>query len=158
MAGTQALRVLQTSGVAHAVHEIPAVPGDLGYARAAALALGVEEARVFKTLVALVDDEAVVAVVPSSGQLSLKAIAEVAGGKRADMAPPALAERLTGYVVGGISPLGQKKPLRTFVDESAILFETVFVSAGRRGLDVSLAPDDLVAITGGEYADIAVER
>jgi len=158
VAGTQALRVLQSAGVAHTVHEIPSEPGDLGYARAAALALGVEEARVFKTLVALVDDEAVVAVVPSSGQLSLKAIAEAAGGKRAEMAPPALAERLTGCVVGGISPLGQKKPLRTFVDESAILFETVFVSAGRRGLDVSLAPDDLVAITGGEYADLAVER
>jgi len=158
VAGTKALLVLQEAGTDHTVHEIPAEPGDVGYARAAAAALGVDEARVFKTLLALVDDSPVVAVVPASGQLSMKAIAAAAGGKRAEMAPPALAERLTGYVVGGISPLGQKKALPTFVDETAILFETIFVSAGRRGMDVELAPDDLVALTGGGYAAIATER
>jgi Cys-tRNA(Pro)/Cys-tRNA(Cys) deacylase len=155
VAGTKALLALEAAGVAHRVHEIPAEPGDVGYARAAAAALGVDAAQVFKTLVALVDGEPVVAVVPASAQLSLKAIAAAAGGKRAEMAPPPVAERVTGYVVGGISPIGQKRLLPTFVDESAILFDTVFVSGGRRGMDVELAPDDLLAMTGGEYAAVA---
>ena len=158
MAGTKALLALEAAGVAHRVHEIPAEPGDVRYARAAAAALGVDAARVFKTLVALVDGEPVVAVVPASAQLSLKAVAAAAGGKRAEMAPPLVAERLTGYVVGGISPIGQKRPLATFVDESAVLFDTVFVSGGRRGMDVELAPDDLLAVTGGKYAAVATER
>ena len=158
MAGFKALSALQAAGIAHAVHEIDCDPGDVGYARAAAGALGVDESRVFKTLVALVDGEPVVAVVPASAHLSLKAVAVAAGGKRAEMAPAALAERVTGYVVGGISPIGQKRALPTFVDETAILFETVFVSAGRRGLDVELAPDDLVGLTGATYAPVAAPR
>ena len=104
----------------------------------------------------MVDGEPVVAVIPASTQLSLKHIATVAGGKRAEMAKPELAERLTGYVVGGISPIGQKKQLPTFVDETAILHETVFVSAGRRGMDVELAPDDLLRATGASYAELGV--
>ena len=131
-------------------------PGEVGYARAAAAHLGVDESQVFKTLVALVDGHPVVAVIPASTQLSLKHIATVAGGKRAEMAKPELAERLTGYVVGGISPIGQKKQLPTFVDETAILHETVFVSAGRRGMDVELAPDDLLRATGASYAELGV--
>jgi Cys-tRNA(Pro)/Cys-tRNA(Cys) deacylase len=150
--------VLQESAVDYQLHDIPAAPGDVGYARAAADALGVEPERVFKTLVAMVDDNPVVAVVPASGQLSMKAIAAAAGGKHAEMADAAVAQRLTGYVVGGISPLGQKRPLLTFVDETAVLFDTVFVSGGRRGLDIELAPDDLLTLTNGSYAAIATER
>ena len=155
MAGTKALLALEAAGVAHRVHEIPAEPGDVRYARAAAAALGVDAARVFKTLVALVDGEPVVAVVPASAQLSLKAVAAAAGGKRAEMAPPLVAERLTGYVVGGISPIGQRAPLPTVIDETVVLYETVFCSAGRRGLSIELSPADLLRITGGVLADLA---
>src|SRR5688500_19762782 len=111
--------------------------------------------QVFKTLLAKVDGRLVVAVVPVSGSLDLKALAGAVGGKRAEMAPALEAERSTGYVVGGISPLGQRKPLPTVVDETAATFATVFVSAGRRGLDVALAPDDLVRVTGAVVAPIA---
>ena len=156
MAGTKALLALDAAGLSYRVHEIPADPGEVGYARAAAAHLGVDESQVFKTLVAMVDGEPVVAVIPASTQLSLKQIALVAGGKRAEMAQPSVAERLTGYVVGGISPIGQKRALPTFLDESAILHETVFVSAGRRGMDVELAPDDLLAVTGAQYAALGV--
>ena len=156
MAGTKALLALDAAGLSYRVHEIPADPGEVGYARAAAAHLGVDESQVFKTLVAMVDGEPVVAVIPASTQLSLKQIALVAGGKRAEMAQPSIAERLTGYVVGGISPIGQKRALPTFLDESAILHETVFVSAGRRGMDVELAPDNLLAVTGARYAALGV--
>jgi Cys-tRNA(Pro)/Cys-tRNA(Cys) deacylase len=156
VAGTKALLALDAAGLSYRVHEIPADPGEVGYARAAAAHLGVDESQVFKTLVAMVDGEPVVGVIPASTQLSLKQIALVAGGKRAEMAQPSVAERLTGYVVGGISPIGQKRALPTFLDESAILHETVFVSAGRRGMDVELAPDDLLAVTGAQYAALGV--
>jgi Cys-tRNA(Pro)/Cys-tRNA(Cys) deacylase len=152
--GTPALLALEREGVGHTVHEIPAVPGDLGYARAAVAALEVDAARVFKTLVAVVDDQPHVAVVPSSAQLSLKSLAAAVGGKRAAMAEPALAERVTGYVVGGISPLGQKRRLPTVLDDTAARFSTVFVSAGRRGLDIQLATADLVRLTGAVVAPI----
>jgi Cys-tRNA(Pro)/Cys-tRNA(Cys) deacylase len=157
VAGTKALLALEASGLTFRVHDIPAEPGDVGYAKAAAAALGVEADRVFKTLVAMVDGEPVVGVVPASRQLSLKAIAAAAGGKKAEMAQPPVAEKLTGYVVGGISPIGQKRQLPTFIDETAILFDTIFVSAGRRGMDVEVAPDDLVVLTGGTYADIGTD-
>jgi Cys-tRNA(Pro)/Cys-tRNA(Cys) deacylase len=121
----------------------------------AAEALGVDVSRVFKTLVAQVDAALWVAVVPVPAQVDLKALAAAAGGKRATMAEAADAERAPRYVVGGISPLGQRKRLPTVVDSSALAHETVFVSGGRRGLDVELAGADLVRLTGARTAPIA---
>ena len=120
----------------------------------AAEALGVDPAPVFKTLVADVDGRLVVAVVPVSGQLDLKALAAAVGGKRAEMADPKAAERSSGYVLGGISPLGQRKQLTTVVDDSALEHPTVHVSAGRRGLEVELAPGDLVRLTAAVVAPV----
>ncbi len=117
------------------------------YGLEAATALGVEPARVFKTLVAAVDGRLIVAVVPVDGQLDLKALASAVGGKRSEMADPATAERSSGYVRGGISPLGQRRSLPTVVDSSALGFSTVYVSGGRRGLDVELEPEALVRLT-----------
>ena len=108
----------------------------------------------FKTLVATVDGRLTVAVVPVTGQLDLKALATAVDGKRAEMADPAVAERTTGYVRGGISPLGQRKPLPTVLDESATAYDTVFVSGGRRGFDVELDPRDLVRLTSARVAAI----
>jgi Cys-tRNA(Pro)/Cys-tRNA(Cys) deacylase len=126
------------------------------YGRLAADALGVEHDRVFKTLVVTADGRQAVGVVPVSCQLGLKAMAAALGAKHVDMCDPALAQRVTGYVVGGISPLGQKKRLATVIDETCELHDTVFVSGGRRGVDVELRPADLVALTGAVLADIAV--
>ena len=127
----------------------------LSYGQEAALALGVNPRQVFKTLLADVDGRLTVAVVPVDGSLDLKALAAAVGGKRASLADPAAAERVTGYVVGGISPLGQRRRLPTVVDESALAWATVLVSAGRRGLDVELAPADLVRLTGAVTAAVA---
>ena len=113
----------------------------------AAAALGVEPARVYKTLLASVDGTLTVAIVPVSGQLDLKALARAIGGRRAEMADPAAAERATGYVVGGISPVGQKRSHPTVLDSSALEHPTILVSGGRRGLDLELAAADLVTIT-----------
>ena len=155
-AGTPALRALDAAGVPHQVHEYQHDPrSPLGFGQEAAAVLGVEPGRVFKTLVASVDGALTVAVVPVTGQLDLKALATAAGGKRAVMAEPAAAERATGYVVGGISPLGQRTALPTVVDASALDFATVLVSAGRRGFDVELAPGDLVAQTAATVAAVA---
>jgi len=127
-----------------------------GYGLEAAEALGVDPDRVFKTLLADVEGVGlVVGVVPVSGSLDLKALAAAAGGKRSVMAAPELAERRTGYVVGGISPVGQRTALTTLVDETAQLWDTVYVSGGRRGFDIELAPADLLVATSGRYADIA---
>lgn len=140
----------------HTVHAYdPAEPGHGGYGEAGARALGVEPERMLKTLLADLDGELVCAVVPVAGSLDLKALAHALGGKSAAMADPARAERSSGYVVGGISPLGQKHPLRTVVDETAELFDTVLVSGGRRGLSVELAPADLVRLTGAAVAGVA---
>ena len=136
-------------------HDPRAHERGLSYGQEAALALGIEAERVFKTLLADVDGALTVAVVPVDGQLDLKALAAAVGGKKAAMADPAAAERATGYVVGGISPLGQKKRLATVVDASALDFESVLVSAGRRGVDVELAPADLVRLTSARTAPIA---
>ena len=125
------------------------------YGEAAAAALGIEPERMLKTLLAVVDGRLVCGVVPVAGSLDLKALATAVGGKRGVMAEPAAAERSTGYVVGGISPLGQRTRLPTVVDETAELFDTVFVSAGRRGLSVELAPGELVRLTGAVVADVA---
>ena len=159
MKGTLALDALARAGVEHEVltYEIDPALTELGYGRAAAAALGQDATSVFKTLVAMVDGKPVVAVVPVTTSVSLKALAAAAGGKRAEMAEPAVAERLTGYVVGGISPLGQRKPLPTVIDESVVLLERMYVSGGRRGLEIGLAPDDLVRLTDAVVAAIAVE-
>lgn len=153
--GTPALRALQQAGVAHTAHAYDHDPSaDAGYGEEAAAVLGLDPARVFKTLVAQVDADLVVAVVPVADQLDLKALAKAIGGKRAAMADPAAAERATGYVVGGISPLGQRQRLRTVVDATAAGHRTIYVSGGRRGLDVEVAPGDLMSLTGAVSADV----
>ncbi|MET9610300.1 Cys-tRNA(Pro) deacylase [Streptomyces sp. NPDC006512] len=154
-AGTPAIVALTAAGVEFTTHAYEHDPAHSSYGEEAAQALGVGPDRVFKTLVADVDGTLTVAVVPVSGSLDLKALAAAAGGKRAAMADPALAERTTGYVRGGISPLGQRKRLRTVVDASATAHPTICVSAGRRGLEVELAPADLAALTGAVVAAIA---
>ncbi|QKE84752.1 Cys-tRNA(Pro) deacylase [Arthrobacter sp. NEB 688] len=152
--GTPATVALTAAGVAFSQHPYDHDPAAPSYGLEAAHVLGLPAEQVFKTL--LVDTGAglAVAVVPVSGQLDLKAMAGALGVKRVTMADPAAAERSTGYVVGGISPVGQKRPLPTVVDESAELFEVVYVSGGRRGLDLGLAPGDLVRVTGATLADI----
>jgi Cys-tRNA(Pro)/Cys-tRNA(Cys) deacylase len=158
VAATPAVRTLEQAGVRFSVHEYdPAAgdPGAHGYGEVAVTALGADPARVFKTLVTRVDGTLTVAVVPVSGQLDLKALAAAAGGRKASMADPADAERTTGYVRGGISPLGQRKALPTVVDASALGFGTVLVSGGRRGLQVELPPADLVRLCRARTAAIS---
>lgn len=153
--GTPATIALTAAGIAFTAHAYDHDPRATSYGEEAAAALGLSVDEVFKTLLATVDGELVVAVVPVAGTLDLKALAAAAGGRRAEMADPAVAQRVTGYVLGGISPIGQKRALPTFVDETAVLLDRVYVSGGRRGLDLGLAPDDLLAVTGGRYAPIA---
>jgi len=147
--------VLEKAAVAHTLHPYdPDHPDAHGYGEAAVAALGTDPRQVFKTLLARVDGALTVAVVPVAGMLDLKALAAAVGGRKAVMADPADAERATGYVVGGISPLGQRKALPTVVDDSALQFGTVMVSAGKRGLQVELAPADLVRLTRARTAPI----
>jgi Cys-tRNA(Pro)/Cys-tRNA(Cys) deacylase len=153
--GTPATLLLAKQGVPHVVHAYAPDPAAASYGEGAAAALGIEPERMLKTLLAEVDGRLVCGVVPVSGSLDLKALATAVGGKRGTMAEPAAAERATGYVVGGISPLGQRTRIPTVVDETAGLFDTVYVSAGRRGLSVELAPEDLVLLTGAVVADVA---
>lgn len=153
--GTPATLALARAQVPHTVHPYVHDPGVRAYGLEAAEVLGVEPDRVCKTLVAAVDGQLVVAVVPVSGNLDLKALAAAVGGKRAELADVVLAERSTGYVAGGISPLGQRTVLPTVLDAGALAHPTVFVSGGRRGLDVELAPADLVRLTGASTAAIA---
>jgi Cys-tRNA(Pro)/Cys-tRNA(Cys) deacylase len=157
--GTPAIVMLDDAGASFTVHEFHHEPSERNYGLVAAEALGVEPDRVFKTLVVnLTGDrgvEQVVGIVPVSGQLSLRELSQALGGKRAEMCPPEIAQRITGYVVGGISPFGQKKRLRTVIDETCILFDTVFVSGGKRGLDVEVSPDVLVSVLGAVVAPIA---
>ncbi|GAA2953196.1 MULTISPECIES: Cys-tRNA(Pro) deacylase [Streptomyces] len=152
--GTPATVALTASGTAFTVHSYDHDPSSPSYGEEAAEALGVSPDRVFKTLVADVDGELVVAVVPVAGSLDLKALAAAVGGKRAAMADPAAAERTTGYVRGGISPLGQRKRLRTVLDASAEGHATICVSAGRRGLEVELTPTALTTLTRATLAPI----
>jgi Cys-tRNA(Pro)/Cys-tRNA(Cys) deacylase len=155
VAATPAVRVLERGRVAHILHPYDAEhPADQGHGEAAVSALAADPRQVFKTLVARVDGALTVAVVPVAGTLDLKGLAAATGGRKAVMAEPSDAERATGYVLGGISPLGQKKALPTVVDESALGFATVMVSAGRRGLQVELAPADLVRLTRARTAPI----
>lgn len=154
-ASTPALVALRKAGVAHTAHEFEHDGSDRNYGKIAAAALGVDEARVFKTLLVVADGRNAVGIVPVAGQLSLKGIASALGVKKAEMCDPAVAQRVTGYVVGGISPFGQKKMLPTVLDESAAAHDTIFVSGGRRGLDVEVAPGDLVRLLRARVAPIA---
>ncbi|MEV5345734.1 Cys-tRNA(Pro) deacylase [Streptomyces achromogenes] len=152
--GTPATVALTAAGVHFTVHSYDHDPSHPSYGEEAAEAMGVSPDRVFKTLVAEVDGALVVGVVPVAGSLDLKALAAAVGGKRAAMADPALAERTTGYVRGGISPLGQRKKLPTVLDDSAGAHPTICVSAGRRGLEVELSPKDLAELTDAVLAPI----
>ena len=147
MAGrdTPATTAARKAGVEHRVHEYAHDPNAASYGMEAAEALGLDPARVFKTLVADLDGTLTVCIVPVAHELDLRSL-----GKRARLADTAKAERTTGYVAGGISPLGQRRALPTLVDETALEHDTVFVSAGRRGLEIELAPGDLVALTDAE--------
>lgn len=155
-AATPAVVALQQAGIAHTLHHYEHDPAsDLSYGLEAAAALAVDPEQVFKTLCAYVDDRLCVGIMPVNVQLDLKALAHALGGKKSRMAPPADAERSSGYVVGGISPIGQRKALPAALDETAELFDTVYVSGGHRGLDIALSPADLVRITGAVIAPIA---
>ena len=153
MARTRAIAVAEQGRVPFRLFEYEHDPGSRSFGLEAAEKLGVDPARVFKTLVVEIDGKAAVAIVPVQAELDLRAL-----GKRAAIAKPADAERVTGYVTGGISPLGLRKQLPTLLDESAVAFETVYVSAGRRGLELEIAPRDLLRLTGGEARPIAARR
>ncbi|HEY0496053.1 MAG TPA: Cys-tRNA(Pro) deacylase [Kutzneria sp.] len=153
--GTPATALLAKRKVPYTLHSYDHDPRAESFGLEAAELLGLDPARVFKTLVAEVDGRLAVGVVPVTGQLDLKALAAALKGKKARMAEVAAAERATGYVAGGISPLGQKKRLPVVIDASASTFDTVFVSAGRRGLDVELAPSVLADLTAAVVAPIA---
>lgn len=152
---TPATARLHREGIAFTTHSYVHDPRADSYGMEAAELLGLEPARVFKTLMADVDGDLVVGIVPVTSTLDLKALAAAVGGKRAQMAEPALAQRATGYVLGGISPIGQKKRHRTVLDTSADGWPVIYVSGGRRGLDLGLAPADLVTVTGALRARIA---
>lgn len=154
---TPAVTLASRSGIAYSLHEYAHDPDAASYGLEAAEALGLPPERVFKTLIAQVTGTTsglIAAVIPVTGQLDLKALAAAAGGKRAEMADPREAERATGYIVGGISPIGQKRRLPLWLDDSALGLETIYVSAGRRGLEIELSPSDLIDLTGGRSAGI----
>ncbi|MGC4755188.1 Cys-tRNA(Pro) deacylase [Micromonospora trifolii] len=152
--GTPATALVVKRGIAHRTHPYRVAPDAPNYGALVAVALGVAPERVFKSLVTAVDGALTVAVVPVTGELDLKALAAAVGGKRAALADRAVAERATGYVRGGISPLGQRRLLPTVLDESALDLPTIYVSAGRRGLQLELAAADLVALTDARTAPL----
>lgn len=153
--GTLATVALTAAGIQFTAHAYEHDPANTNFGLEAATALGLDPERVFKTLLADVDGALTVAIVPVTGKLDLKALAAAVGGKKAEMADAKVAERKTGYVVGGISPIGQKTRHTTVLDETAELFDTIYVSGGKRGFDIELAPADLLAVTGGFTAAIA---
>lgn len=153
--GTPATALLTREKVAFTLHPYDHDPRSQAYGDEAAAALGIAPEQIFKTLIATVDGKLACAVVPVAARLDLKAFGAALKGKRVELADPAAAARATGYVVGGISPIGQKTRLRLVVDESATAFGTVYVSAGKRGLQVQLSPSDLVRVTGALVAPIA---
>ncbi|MGC3993333.1 MAG: Cys-tRNA(Pro) deacylase [Propionicimonas sp.] len=156
--GTPATDALSRAGVSYTLHPYNHDPDATNYGDEAATALGVDPLRIFKTLVVdlgATRPDLAVAVVPVAGQLSLKHLAAALGAKKAAMADKALVARSTGYVLGGVSPLGQKNLLPTVIDETAQLWDTIYVSAGRRGLQVELSPEDLARAVGARFADIA---
>jgi Cys-tRNA(Pro)/Cys-tRNA(Cys) deacylase len=153
---TPAIKLAQSAGIEFETHQYEHDPNHPSYGEEAAQKLGVEPARVFKTLVISLDARRLaVAVVPVASKLDLKAAAKALRGKRAAMAEATAVERATGYVLGGVSPLGQKRRLATVVDSSAETLPTLFVSAGRRGLEIELAPADLVRLLDAAYAPLA---
>ena len=154
MTGTPATVALRAAGIAFREHSYEHDPAVTDFGGEAAAVLGVEPDRIFKTLITQVDGRLVVGIVPVSGQLDLKALARAVGASKATMAEVRHAERATGYVAGGISPFGQKRAHPTVVDETVELWPTVYVSGGRRGLDVEIAPADLIEVTGATVADI----
>lgn len=152
---TPGINVAKKARVPHRIHEYDHDPNSESYGTEAAEKTGADPARVFKTLVASVDNrELVVGVLPITAMLSMKLIAKAAGGKKATMADKQEVQRATGYVLGGVSPLGQKRRLKTFIDQSAGNFDTIYVSAGRRGLEIELAPEDLANLTAGRFTDL----
>ncbi len=152
---TPAVQAAKKAKVLYELHRYDPDPKAESYGREAADVLGLAPEKVFKTLVALVDDQPVVAMVPVACQRDLKCLARAHGGKKAQMCPADKAQRLTGYVLGGISPLGQKKRLPLYLDSRAESLATLYMSAGRRGLEIAMAPQDLLALTGGELAALA---
>ena len=153
---TPGINAAKKAKIPFTLHEYEHDPAAASYGLEAAEKLGVDAARVFKTLVVdLGNKQLAVGIVPVSDLLSMKHIAKAAGAKKASMAAVDEVERSTGYVLGGVSPLGQKKRLKTFLDSSAQAFETIMVSAGRRGLEIELSPDDLLRLTSGQYADLS---
>ncbi|WP_045826852.1 Cys-tRNA(Pro) deacylase [Teredinibacter turnerae] len=152
---TPGINLVKKSKVTHKVHSYEHDPGAASYGLEAAEKLSIDPRQVFKTLVVKLDgDTLAVGVVPVVEKLNMKLIAKAAGTKKAAMAEPAEVERTTGYVLGGVSPLGQKKRLKTFVDSSAKHLSTIFVSAGRRGLEIELSPRDLLNLVSGDFADL----
>lgn len=153
--GTPATTAARQAGIRFRLHAYPHDPSASSYGLEAAQVLQLAPERVFKTLVASVDGRLTLAMVPVARQVNLKALATVAGGKRATLADPDAAQRATGYVLGGISPLGQRSRLPAVLDSSALAHETVYVSAGRRGLELELAPADLARLTRATTGEIA---
>ena len=152
---TPAINLLKQTKTPHKIHEYLHDPNAESYGLEAAHKLGVPDTRVFKTLVVNLDNkELVVGIIPVSAMLSMKSIAKAAGGKKAEMAAPKDVERTTGYVLGGVSPLGQKKRLKTVIDVSAQQFPTIYISAGRRGLEIELSPVDLAQLVNAVFAEI----
>ncbi|RFA10128.1 aminoacyl-tRNA deacylase [Subtercola boreus] len=154
---TAATVALAAAGVPFTPHAYHHDAASTNFGAEAADALGIEPERVFKTLMVDTDQGLAVGIVSVSSQLDVKSLAGAVGAKRGTMAEPAVAERKSGYVVGGISPFGQKTPLPTVLDDLALLFDTIYVSGGRRGFDIEVSPDDLLAVTGGQLATIRRE-
>ena len=153
--GTPATVALDRARVSYTLHPYAHDSRAGSYGEEAAALLGIDPRRMFKTLIAAVDGRLVCAVVPVASRLDLKALASAAGGRRAELADPAKAQRATGYVLGGISPLGHKSPMPVLVDSSVTGFDTVYVSAGKRGLQVQLPPAELLRLSGARTAPIA---
>ncbi len=156
---TPAIKLLQNAKTTFKTHEYTHDPATESYGLEAAEKMGVDAAQVFKTLVVMLDaKDYAVGVIPVSDMLSMKQIAKAAGAKKAAMADKSDVERITGYVLGGVSPLGQKKRLKTFIHNSAQELATVFFSAGRRGLEIEMSPQDLKNQTQGQFADLTSEK
>lgn len=155
---TSATAALADENVPYAIHHYEQDENTESYGREAAESMGVDPRRVFKTLVAKADGSPVIAVVPVSALLDLRALAAAVGASSATIADPTKAEKITGYKIGGISPIGQRKPRTTIVDSSALDFPTIYVSAGKRGCDLELAPDDLIRLTRARTAPVSRRR